>query len=304
MKSTHKCSLSACCFVIVISLCTVSLSWSARAFELRFVVMSDCHYPAGADRLETIMDQIMNEYVDLIVVTGDMTSSDNESGLRSWFDFMRGYLEGSWTKLLVVRGNHELPIPKDRWIKVLQDNGDLLAARPTNINKLNYHHYFLEIYNFVMLDLAGVNPEFAIDTFWGDLFEGMTPHFFFGHAPIYAGYYGTNATVSNGGELLDVLYTTKEWAGFGGYYFCGHEHFFNHLELALSSESYPSAFQVVNLPSGGTLRTKQHPYYSQNTQGWKVLRDDVEGRKSGYVLVRVDELTNEIIVTPKSPSYP
>lgn len=259
---------------------------------------------------------VLNERPQIMLWTGDIVNVNETAGkeddqktcalkcgLKMWREIINPLLENH-IKVLPVRGNHEVHWHEQRntkpiyitsasaaWKEVLSDlvpdNG------PENEKGLSFWYAEGPVL-CIGLDQYenrrhSINTQWLHDVLAKNTAELKKPFIFaFGHEPAFAtgGHHGQDETLAadppKRNEMLQSL-----WDAGARVYFCGHDHFYDHLKAV---RPMPSGSIEIHQVTAGTAGA---PNYAHERpcpvdQGWMLEQRELCDLIYGYVLISIE----------------
>jgi hypothetical protein len=291
------------------------LAHTTHSKALRIVVAGDgrAEYsgrPEDADGINKVVTQemvqaVLAEKAEILLWTGDLTNVQKpeafESQLRSWVKIMQPLYNYGVT-VLPVRGNHEFvwydpkdasdkpkPIPnaKETWNRVFSGDYALPQNGPDNEKNLSFYYTRDSVLAIGLDDYEG--GEHTVNQAWLDdvLRKEKKPFVFvYGHEPAFmAGRHPTEETLAFNPTGRDLMWKSLIDAG-ARVYFCGHDHFYDHMAVSKNGESDQEVHQILAGTAGAPFY-KGGPYEGNNSD-WKLTPMRHIDYAYGYVLIVIE----------------
>jgi len=250
-----------------------------------------------------IAQAVLREKAQMLLWTGDLVNVNEENPetfkreLLAWRNIMQPLYDHG-VIVLPVRGNHEVtyytehgplegtPIPESAkiWNEVFSGQYALPSNGPDTEKNLSFYCIRDSV---LAIGLDQYQNQHAVNRVWlNEVLENYKRPFIFayGHEPAFmAGCHRDNLSV-NPAER-DLMWESLIQAG-ARVYFCGHDHFYDHMKIVRSSgDPGPEMHQI-------TAGTAGAPFYEAEdyveSPGWKLMR--VARRKTyGYILITIDK---------------
>ncbi len=252
----------------------------------RFVAVGDTRGPTSTAPINTavlgeLADQIINQQAEFVLVPGDLAYSGSLANFQSWSNVLSGVYQAGIGVYPVI-GNHDAN-DVNSFVQVfnyLPANGPAGEVNRT---------YGFTCGNALILGLdTYVNPG-RVNQAWLDAVLGANtlPHVFvFGHMPAFK----ANHTdcLDDYPSQRDAFWTSLKNAG-GRAYFCGHDHFYDHMQVDDGDGNAANDVHQLIVGGGGAPLYTTYAYDGANTI-WSPVNVFHENQY-GYTLVEVNGLT-------------
>ena len=256
----------------------------ARAESFCFVVAGDIQ--SGQVYVDEIVQATIDEGADFMLICGDLTDSGAVFELQRWLDKMQP-LYDACIGVYPIRGNHDSydnDIPKSDWDSVFSGVYALPNNGPSGEENVTYS--FTHKNAFVVgLDQYVKPYRNNIDWLEEQFALNDQPHVFvFGHTSAFIIYHPD--TIALFAEQRDIL-VNNILAENGRVYFCGHDHFYDHIRLDNGDGDPNNDLHQFILNSDS--KTYEDGQYYGDTGIWKPVRLGHQ-KCAGYMLVDVNDL--------------
>jgi hypothetical protein len=312
-------------FVLAVLFLTAFSSTAFSQKPWKFIVTCDSRGSINGINpfiLSELVTEITSREVDFVIFPGDLVSGHRaigtgefEAQLRVWIEIMKPVYDAG-IAVYVGRGNHELgdvwshypypgtnPDPNDnnmlRWLNVFGSNSypkqKLPDNGPANEKFMTYSVTHKNAF-IVMLDqYAGRRHDFhhKINQQWLDkqLTANTKPHIFLaGHEQAFRVRH--NDCLDYFPAERDAFWISIKNAG-GRTYFCGHDHFYDHAHVDDGDGNPDNDIHQFVVATAGAPPYTWSPPYDGNNSGYTVEQWH-HARKYGYVLVKIDDHTNDL----------
>ncbi|MBN2138647.1 MAG: metallophosphoesterase [Sedimentisphaerales bacterium] len=256
----------------------------ARAESFCFVVAGDTQ--SGQTYVDEIVQATIDEGADFILICGDLTNSGSVYELQQWLDKMQPLYDAG-IGVYPVRGNHEsfeFNVPKSNWDSVFSGIYALPGNGPNGEENVTYS-FTHKTALVVGLDQFVKPYRNNIDWLEEQFALNEQPHVFvFGHTSAF-NIYHADAIALFAEErnifINDIL------AENGRVYFCGHDHFYDHIRLDNGDGETNNDLHQFLLNSDS--KTYEDWQYYGDMGIWEPVRIDHQ-KCAGYMLVEINDL--------------
>ncbi len=258
--------------------------------EWRFAVVGDTHVSYDSDTISGMIPYLMEDSIDLILLCGDiveggrMTSAaELEAELNLWQTiFQPLYAQG--IGIYPVRGNHEDDATNNIsvWNSIFSGEKALPQNGPSGETNLTYsfeHKNALFIGLDTYVDIHKINQDWLDE----QLEANNQPHVFaFGHEAAFKAFH--DDCLDDFPVERNTFWKSLSDAG-AKTYFCGHDHFFDAIEIEDGDGlAINNVYQVLVGGGGGWLMSR----YNYNGVNDDYIVNPIYHRKEhGYALVEV-----------------
>jgi hypothetical protein len=276
----------------------------------RFVVTGDSRDDGSGDGvndeiLGEIADAIISEKADLVVFPGDLVygycnQTTLQTQLIKWRDTMQP-LYNAGIAVYPVRGNHDVGVPAGvtAWNNVFSESYALPDNGPQGEVNLTYwveHKNALVIGMDVYIETHKVNQEWLNGVLAGNTRQHV---FVFTHEPAFGlndgpgpahddGLYGDKNPPIDFTDERDEFWASLEAETGCRLYFCGHDHFYDHLKAVKKVNPDPETevHQMIVGTAGAPLSDFTGEDYYQDSDYWTPTKIKHE-KQYGYVVVQI-----------------
>lgn len=256
----------------------------------RFAVLGDTHVTFDSDTIAEMIPYLLNDSIDLVLLCGDIveggkmtTAAELETELNLWQTiFQPLYNEG--IGIYPVRGNHEDDANNNIviWNRVFNGDKALPQNGPSGETNLSYSFIHKNAFFIGLDDYVNIH---RINQPWLDqqLDANNQPHVFvFGHEAAFKVFH--TDCLDDFPNERNTFWKSLSEAGVKTY-FCGHDHFFDAIEIDDGDGvAENNLYQCLVGGGGGWLMSK----YNYNGDNSEYSINPIYHRKEhGYALVEV-----------------
>lgn len=302
-----------------ISFFLLLISSVVQAQPVRFVVTGDSWGPDNGVNtaiLAEMAQATIDEGVDFTLIIGDLvfgyrdTQADFESQLTTWRDTMQPVYDAG-IGVYPCRGNHDAvgvkpsvdptgALSKAGWDNVFTGAYALPGNGPGGEENVTFSFTRGNVF-VVGLDQYGTHPKRVNQAWLDDQFASNTqPHIFvFGHEPAFKIYHE---------DCLDDFPNERNtfWqsiaAACGKAYFCGHDHFYNHMRTDDGDGNPANDLHQFDVATSGSSFYHWEGSYDGDNGPWQPQLVHHLEDTYGYILVEVDGL--DVTLTWKQRTAP
>lgn len=298
-------SVLLACLVLLISACsteTEHLEPNNTSTIWRFAVVGDTHVTTNSDTIAEMIPFFLKDNIDLILVCGDLvdggkktTSKELETELEMWQAIFQPVYDAG-IDIYPVRGNHEDDAGNNIavWNRSFSGDKALPQNGPSGETNLTYAFQHKNA-TFIGLDTY-VNIH-KINQAWLDeqLAANTQPHIFvFGHEAAFKVFHAD--CLGAFPTDRDLFWKSLSEAGVKTY-FCGHDHFFDAIEVEdLDDPQANEVYQCLVGGGGGWLMPKYNyngdnsiytitPLYHREAHGYALV--EISGDQSDDLAVTI-----------------
>ena len=256
----------------------------ARTESFCFIVAGDTQ--TGQAFVDEIVQATIDEGADFILICGDLTNSGAVFEFQGWRDKMQPLYDAG-IGVYPIRGNHDSydnNIPKSDWDSVFFGVYALPNNGPAGEENVTYSFTHKNAF-IVGLDQYVKPYRNNIDWLEEQFALNDQPHVFvFGHTPAFNIYHPD--TIGLFLEQRDI-FVNSILAENGRVYFCGHDHFYDHIRLD-NGDGNPNNDLHQFILNSDSKMYEDWQYYG-DTGIWEPVRIDHQ-YGAGYMLVDVNDL--------------
>jgi predicted phosphodiesterase len=266
----------------------------AIAQTVRFIFMSDFHFPAGDSTVtKEIVQEAINRNVNFVLVGGDLSDDGEEWELASCRRILQPLYDHG-IGVYPIRGNHDWynPDSKTAWDDVFTGTYALPQNGPSGETNLTYSFTYGNVF-VVGLD-EYVNPH-RVNQTWltGQLNSNTQPHVFvFGHEPAFK--YWADTCLDQYPSQRNTFWNSIK-AGGAHVYLCGHDHIYTHARIDDGDgDTTNDVHQFVAPPGGGEVGRTGGAYNGNNSPFTPIgIYVDYQ-YYFGYVLVEINGMVETL----------
>lgn len=285
-----------CIYVALISLLTTV----SHAENFCFIVAGDTQ--TGQQYLTEIVQATFDENADFILICGDLTDGGTYLEYQRWLDIMQPLYDAG-IGVYPVRGNHDTidgsqPDPKSIWDAVFSGEYALPDNGPAGHENITYS--FTHKTAFVIgLDQFTELYRNPLDWLEEQFISNTQPHIFvFGHTPAFKLYH--NDTIGIFPCERDI-FVNRILTKNGRVYFCGHDHFYDHIRLDDGDNDPNNDLHQFIVNSDSKMNTDWR-YYGDMTNRIPVRISHQSA--AGYLLAEIQDLDVTLTWKYRSGGYP
>ena len=297
MKKKKKISLV--CIVLLTTLtlltgCQIGKTADAGYGKWHFIVSGDSRggdVGVNTKILSEVAAQIVSNDPEFVLFPGDLVNGSRDdvkhrAQLTKWRETMQPVYDAK-IKVYAVRGNHDMGSKEgglDIWNDIFSGPDALPENGPDGEKKLTYsviHKNSLILVLDQYVNRGQKNNQAWIDSQFA---ENSLPHVFvMGHEPAFAVMHKDclDDNLQQRNEFLDSI--TREG---GRIYFCGHDHFYNHISADHDGDESNDIHQFIVGTAGAPIYTNKGTYSGDN-EPYTITPIAGVG-KHGYLVVSVD----------------
>ncbi len=276
--------------------CQTSEMADAERGEWHFIVVGDSRgndVGVNTKILSEVVAEIVLNNPDFVLFPGDLINGNRDNvihraQLTKWREIMQPVYDAK-IEVYAVRGNHdrgsrEIPLGLDVWNEIFSGPYALPDNGPAGEKNLTYsvrHNNALIIALDQYIVKGRKNNQAWIDEQFAN---SSLPHVFvMGHEPAFSANHKDclDDNLQQRNEFLDSI--TKEG---GRMYFCGHDHFFDHISADHDGDPSNDIQQFIVGTGGAPLYPHNGEYAGDNEP--YTLTPVASAIKNGYVVITVD----------------
>jgi len=270
----------------------------AWAESFCFVVAGDTQ--SGQVFVDEIVQATIDEGADFILICGDLTNSGALFELERWLDKMQPLYDAG-IGVYPIRGNHDCydnNIPKSVWDAAFSGTFSLPDNGPSGEENVTYsfthkNAFIVGLDQYVKLyrnNLDWLEEQFA---------SNEQPHVFvFGHTTAFT--IDHPDTIALFADQRNV-FVNNILAENGRVYFCGHDHFYDHIRLDNGDGDPNNDLHQFILNSD--MKMYEDRQYYGDTGIWTPVRLD-HRKCAGYMLVDINDLDVTLTWKYRTNDYP